>query len=138
MLEIIFSDLNFFAIVVSIIAGQIISTIWFVLLFGEPWAKEYGAVDKQQHTKEIPPYTYIIGLFCTTTLVFSIAILQQWLAISSTSAGIALGIFLAIGVSLATSLPGYIFLKRWSAFLLAFGSQFIMIIAISLILALWK
>ncbi|MFK7846021.1 MAG: hypothetical protein AB8G77_12035 [Rhodothermales bacterium] len=62
MLDFSFSELNWLAIVVSIIAGQIVSTIWFVALFGEPWAKEYGAASKQQHSKEIPPYTYAVGL----------------------------------------------------------------------------
>ena len=138
MLEFSFSELNWVAIIVSIVAGQIVSTIWFVALFGEPWAKEYGADSKQQHTKEIPPYTYAVGLVCTTLLVLSIALLQQWLAIDSLGSAVTLGLFIAIGLSAATSLPGYAFLKRWSAFFLALGSQFVMIIVISIILASWK
>ncbi len=138
MLEFSFSELNWLAIVVSVIAGQIVSNIWFVALFGEPWAKEYGASSKQQHTKEIPPYTYAVGLVCTTLLVLSIALLQQWLGVNSIGGGITLGLFIAVGLSAATSLPGYAFLKRWSAFFLAMGSQAAMIIVISIILASWK
>lgn len=137
MFEVNFSELNWLAIIVSIIAGQIISTIWFVVLFGDPWAKEYGVENKQAHTKAIPPYTYAVGLVCTALLVLSIAILQNALGISSVGSAIGLGLFIAVGLAAATSLPGYAFLQRWSAFALAIGSQVAMILGISVILALW-
>lgn len=137
-MDINFSELNWLAIGASIIAGQVISTIWFVILLGEPWAKEYGASSKKEHTKEIPMYTYAVALLCTTFLVISIAILQQLLSVSSLSEAVTSGLYIAIGFSLATSLPGYAFLKRWSAFWLAMGSQVAMILGISVILALWQ
>ena len=138
MLEINFSEFNWLAIVASIVAGQIISTVWFVVLFGDPWAKEYGVSDKKEHASQIPPYTYAVGLLCTTLLVFSIAALQQWLGVDSLGGALTLGCFVAVGLAAATSLPGYAFLKRWSAFGLAIGSQVAMILGISIILALWK
>jgi hypothetical protein len=48
------SNLNWIAVLVSIVLGQIVSTVWFVVLFGEPWAQAYGAESKLQHTKEVP------------------------------------------------------------------------------------
>ncbi|MFK7846022.1 MAG: hypothetical protein AB8G77_12040 [Rhodothermales bacterium] len=70
--------------------------------------------------------------------MLSIALLQQWLGINSVGGAVTLGLFIVIGLSAATSLPGYAFLKRWSAFFLAMGSQAAMIIIISIILASWK
>ena len=138
MLEINFSEFNWLAIVVSIVAGQIISTIWFVVLFGDPWAKEYGVDTKQEHAKQIPPWTYAIGLLCTTLLVLSIASLQQVMGVTTVGSAISLGLFIAVGLAAATSLPGYAFLKRYNAFLIAIGSQVAMILGISIILAIWR
>ena len=137
-MEINFAEFNWLAVLVSVIAGQAISTVWFVVLFGEAWAKEYGAPNAQQHTKEIPPYTYAVGLVCTFALVLSIATVQSWLAISTVPDAITSGLFIAIGFCVATGLPGQAFLRRYRVAVLAYGSQTAMIVAISLILALWK
>jgi len=53
-MELTLSGINWFAVLASIAAGQVISTVWFVVLFGDPWAREYGAADKKQHTAEVP------------------------------------------------------------------------------------
>ena len=133
-----FGSFNWPAIIASVIAGQLISTIWFVVLFGEPWAAEYGAANKQQHTKEIPGYTYGVGLLCTIVLVLSIAVLQRALSIDSVGSAIGLGLFVAIGFCAATGLPGQAFLKRWRVFWIAYGSQTVMILTVSAILAMWR
>lgn len=133
-----FTSFNWLAILASVVAGQAISTLWFTVLFGEPWAVEYGAAGRQQHTKEVPGYTYVVGLLCTTTLVLSLAALQQALSIDAVGSALGLGLFVAVGFSMATGLPGLAFLKRWRTAVLIFGSQTVMILAISVILALWR
>lgn len=130
--------LNWGAVAVSVIAGQIISTVWFVALFGEPWAKEFGVSSKQQHTKEIPGYTYGVQLLCTVVLVLSLALLQQALGVDSIAAALQLGVLVSIGFCIATGLPGQAFLKRWRVAAIALGSQVAMILGISLILGLWR
>lgn len=133
-----FSGINWLAVVVSVIAGQIISTVWFVALFGEPWAQEYGAGSKQQHTKEIPGYTYGIQVLCTILMVVGLAVLQQSLGVASVADALRLGILVAIGFCVATGLPGQAFLKRWRVAAIALGCQVAMILGISLILGLWR
>ena len=122
----------------SVVAAQLISTVWFTVLFGERWAAEYGAATRQQHTKEVPGYTYGVGLLCTVVLVLSIASLQRALSIESAGSALGFGLFVAVGLCIATGLPGQAFLKRWRVFLIAYGSQTVMILAISFILALWR
>lgn len=133
-----FSSLNWLAIVVSIVIGQVISTVWFTALFGDAWARAYGAESKQQHTKEVPPYTYGVGLLSTAVLTISIALLQRAISISSIGGALVLGLVLAIGICCATILPGQAFLKRYPVFLMSAGSQSVMILVISIILALWQ
>jgi hypothetical protein len=131
-----FSSFNWFALLASVVAGQVISTVWFTVLFGEAWAAEYGVATKQEHTSKIPGYTYGVGLVCTVVLVLSIAVLQGGFAIESVGGALGLGLFVAVGLAAATALPGQAFLGRWRVFFLANGSQTVMILAISLILVL--
>ncbi|MCA9705016.1 MAG: DUF1761 domain-containing protein [Myxococcales bacterium] len=118
------------------IVGQLVSTIWFVVLFGEPWAREYGASSKQQHTKEVPPYTYGVGLLCTATLVVALALLQRALGVTTMGGALGLAAFVSVGFCIATGVPGQAFLRRWRVAALAFGSQVAMIVAISAALVL--
>ena len=131
-----FSTLNWLAVLAGFVAGQVVSTIWFVVIFGDPWAKAYGAVDKKQHTKEVPPYTYGVGMLCTFALTVSIALLQGALSVTTIGGAIQLGVFLSVGFCIATLVPGQAFLRRWSVAVLAGGSQVAMILTISVVLAL--
>jgi hypothetical protein len=132
-----FGSLNWLAIVVCVVVGQAVLTIWFVALFGVPWAKEYGAADQKQHTKAIPGYTYAIGAACVLLLSVGLATLQAKMGIEGAEQGIVFGLFVALHFSIATALPGYAFLRRYRAFALAIGSQTLLIVVLSVILALW-
>lgn len=133
-----FGDLNWLAIVACIVVGQVFLTVWFLVLFGNPWAEAYGVADKKQHAAEIPGYTYAIGAACTFLLTIGLAVLQQALGVATVGAGLAVGLFVALSFCIATALPGYAFLRRWPAFFLAIGSQTVLILLLSGILAVWK
>ncbi|MEL6976090.1 MAG: DUF1761 domain-containing protein [Bacteroidota bacterium] len=132
------SSLNWLAIGVCLVFAQIFLSIWFIVLFGTPWAKEYGAKDRKQHTKEIPGYTYGIQAFCTLLLIVGLASLQSILNVKTLAGGVLFGLFVALFYSIATALPGYLFQKRMKAFLMAMGSQAVLIVVVSIMLALWK
>ena len=138
MMNLGFSSLNWWAIASCLVFGQVFLSVWFIVLFGTPWAREYGVEDKKQHTSEIPGYTYGIQAFCTFLLIVGLALMQAWLGIEGLQSGALLGLFVAVFYAIATSFPGYIFLKRTNAFLLAMGSQVILIVVVSIILAIWK
>ena len=132
------SSLNWLAIGTCLLFAQAFLSIWFIVLFGTPWAKEYGVQDRKQHTKEIPGYTYGIQALCTLLLIIGMAIMQTVIGIETFKGGILFGLYVAIFYSLATALPGYAFLRRMNAFLMAMGSQTILILVVSTILAIWK
>ena len=132
------SQLNLWAILVSVVAGQVISTVWFVALFGEPWAKEYGASSRQEHTKAIPGYTYGVQLLCTVATTVCLAILQLWAGVDSIGSALILGALVSVGFCVATGLPGQAFLKRWRVAAITLGCQSTMIMVISAILGAWR
>ncbi len=133
-----FSEINVFALAASVVAAQIVSTVWFVVLFGTPWAREYGVETKQQHTKEVPGYTYGVQLLCTIALATSLAVVQRAFGVASLPDALVVGGAVSVGSCVATGLPGQAFLRRWRVAAIALGSQVAMILTISVVLGLWR
>ena len=133
-----FTALNWAAIGASVVAGQLISTVWFVVLFAKPWAQEYGVASAKEHTSQIPPWTYPIQILCTVALTVSLALFHQIAGVQSVADALAVAGFVIVGFSLSTGLPGQAFLKRWRVAAIAYGSQAAMIVGISLLLGLWR
>lgn len=132
------AGLAWLPILAAVVTGQIVSTVWFVVLFGDGWAREYGAATKAEHTRQIPPYTYAVGLACTIVLTMGLAWLQARLDIGSVGDALALGALVAVVFAVAAVLPGYAFLQRWRAFGYAQGCQAAMILVISVVLGLFR
>ncbi len=135
-MELSFGALDWVAVLVGVVVGQVVSTVWFVVLFGEPWARAYGAKSKQEHTRQVPGYTYAVGVACTFVLTVSIALLHAALGVTEVGAALGLGAFLGLGLCVATCLPGQAFLRRYDVAWIAAGSQTAMILAISATLVL--
>ncbi len=133
-----YAELNWLAILACVIVGQIFLTVWFLVVFADPWARAYGAADKAQHTAEVPPYTYAVGLVCMILLTMGLATLQRGLGVAGVGAGLAFGFYIALHFAIATAVPGYAFLRRWSACFMAVGSQSVLILILSVILAVWR
>jgi cation transport ATPase len=132
-MELSFNSLNWLAIIACVVLP-----VGFASRVGAPWAKAYGAADKKSHAREVPGYTYAVGLLCMILLTVGLAVLQRGLAVASLGDGLTLGLFVAVAFCIATALPGYAFLRRWSAFFLAIGAQIILIMILSAILSVWQ
>ncbi|WP_299987233.1 DUF1761 family protein [uncultured Ruegeria sp.] len=134
-MEISLSSVNWIAVIVAVVAGQALLTLWFTLLFGESWAKTYGAEDPADHTKAVPGSTYGIGLACMVVLVIGTALLHQAAGINSIGGGLVFGVIAALAYGLATVLPGYGFLLKLDAGRIAAGSQAAVILVVSVVLS---
>jgi hypothetical protein len=132
------ASLDWIAIAVCVVTGQIFLTVWFAVIFARPWAREYGVDDPKAHTQAVPGYTYAIGLACVLALTLGLAVLQRGLSITGIGGGLGLGVFVALHLCIATALPGYAFLRRYRAFVLAIGSQAVLVLILSTILAAWS
>lgn len=134
-----FGAVNWLAVLACVVVGQILLTIWFIPLFGEAWAKAYGGpnMTREQHTAEVPGYTYAIGAGCVFVLSVGVSLLQAGLGVSTVGGALQLALFLSVFVFVAMAMPGYAFLRRWNAFFIGAGSQVVLIVAVSLILAMF-
>ena len=133
-----FDGINWLAVFASLVLGQVISTLWFTVIFGEPWAQEYGAQSRAAHTKEVPPWTYGVQALCTLTLVICLALFQRWLQVETLSAALISGAFVAVGFCVVNIIPGQAFLKRWRVAAITAGCQTTMILATSALLGVWR
>ena len=134
-MDVAFSDLNWIAIIVAIVVGQVLLTLWFTVLIGVPWAKAYGAENRAEHTKDVPGSAYGVGLACMIALVLVTALLHQAAQVSGLSGGLIFGLIAAAGYGVATVLPGYGFLLKSGAGRIAAGSQAAAILVVSLVLS---
>ncbi len=133
-----FGQINWIAVFVCFVVGQVYLTLWFTVFFGDAWAQAYQpGKTKAEHTKEVPGFTYAIGAACTLLMVIGLALLQTLAGVQGVIGGISVGLFVGICFVGATMIPGYAFLRRWPALILAAGSQISIVIIISLILSLW-
>jgi hypothetical protein len=132
-----FDGVNWLAILTCVVVGQVLLTIWFVALFPKPWAREYGVSDPKEHTKAVPGYTYAIGALCVLLLSLGMAGVQAGLGVDTAGKGALFGVYVALLFSITTALPGYAFLERYRAFLLAMGAQAVLVVALSTLLAAW-
>ena len=137
-MELQLGSVNWLAILVCVVVGQVFLTVWFAVVFARPWAKAYGVDEPKQHTNEVPGYTYGIGLLCVVLLSLGLSLLQENLGIATVGGGLSVGFFVAVHFSIATALPGYAFLRRWRACALALGSQATLILILSAILAAFQ
>jgi hypothetical protein len=137
-MEMNWTSINWLAILTCVVIGQVFLTLWFAVVFAKPWAKAYGVDDPKEHTKQVPGYTYAIGALCVLLMSLGTALLQSSLEVDSAGEGLVLGLFLAIHFGIAMSLPGYAFLRRYSAFALALGSQTVLIVIVSTLLSVWR
>ncbi|MFK8002438.1 MAG: DUF1761 family protein [Polyangiales bacterium] len=97
-----------------------------------------GEEQEGAHAKAVPPYTCAVQLLCTVVLVLSLAVFQQLCGVNSVGGALATALFVILGFSVSTGLPGQAFLKRWRVAAIAYGSQAAMILVISLVLGIWR
>ncbi len=129
-----FGSLSPAAVFSGFVVGQIVSTLWFTVLFGDRWARCYGVPSRQLHTKEVPGYTYGVQAACTVAQSVSLALLQDWLDVRSTSDALTMGAFVAAGFCATNLVPGNGFLGKWEVAKLTVGCQATMIVAMSVAL----
>lgn len=126
------------AVLASVVAGQVVLTLWFAVLFADAWARAYGgpSMTKEQHRAEVPPWTYGVGAVCTLTFSVGLSLLRAALGVTSLPGSLALGGFVALFLFVPMALPAYAFTKRYDAFLIGAGSQVALALVVATVLAL--
>lgn len=95
-----FSTINWLAILAATVATSILGGLWFVVLFGRPYA---AALGREFHPGEKPAPIFVFGpLVCGVVTTVANSLLLQALGIESLGGAMLMAIFVGIGFLVPT------------------------------------
>lgn len=133
--------INWLAVVAAALAAFFIGAIWYTALFGKLWVKMQGLSEeqvKQMQAKMKPPVFFGGMLIAYFVLSFVMAIVVSRIGITEASGGIKLGLAFW-GATASVGFTHHMASgKRLGAFLIDAGCELVYLLAMGLILALWR
>lgn len=132
-----FSDLNYFAIVVSAVTYFGLGSIWFGPLFGKQWLKLVGLTLTEEDKKNalfMFAKTFVLDFFIT----FSTALTIHWTHSETIFDALRVSAVLGLGFVIAPFLGNYMYAKRsMTLFSIESFYHVICITIVSIILTMW-
>lgn len=139
-MDITFQDLNWLAVLVSVVASFVVGALWYSpLLFGKQWVKAHGFSDQQIDAMQQSAGSayvsalvgYIIMALVFTVIISQIGITQLW-------DGLLLALVIWIGFVMTNGLTNAMFSgKSRGAFLIDTSYQLVTILIMGAILTVW-
>lgn len=88
--------INHLAVLVTVVASQILGFLWYSVLFGRPWARGYRLPDDA--VAKNPPISYLVTILAAAVFGYAVAVLRGLLEVSGIGGGLALGALLWLGL----------------------------------------
>lgn len=140
-------DLNWLAIIVAVIASFAIGSLWYGMVFRDMWQRSMG-MTMTPTTNELVRSS-AIGLVGTLLMAIALAwLIGGWRATawgaagpdgSKIAAGLVIGLIAWAGFIIPSGLNNVAYERsNWTRFALGAGYQLLSILAMALILALWR
>ncbi len=137
-----FTDINYWALLVSAIATMILGMIWYnPNVFGSAWMRLSGIVmpSKEEMKQKGMTASYILAFIGAIVTSIIISHMLTWTGAVSITDGLLLSFIVWIGF-IATSMLGSVLWegKPWTLYILNAGYQLVSFALTSIILILWK
>lgn len=131
-----FTDLNFWAIGVSTLAGFALGGLWYGPLFGAAWLAAIGKTEDELTPSATP---FIVSFFTALLTAVVLAGLISSLGINSLSGGLLLGLITGVGF-IATAMASDTAFCGWGMrlFLIQSGYRVSYSVIMGGILAVWQ
>lgn len=128
--------INYLAVIVSVVAMQIIGTIWYMpFLFGKAWMAAAGVTTEQMRGNRVG---YLIAILGSLIASWVIAILAGATGASGFADGLALGLLAGIGFVFTAFAVNYVFeSKPLKLLLINAGYPVIGLAVAGVIIAIW-
>jgi len=137
----VFSDLNWLAVVVAAIVYYAIGAVWFApFAMGRPWQRSIGW-DANQPAPGLTAMTIALPLVAYFVAAIAVAMLAKATGSADVSAGIVLGLVVAVGfagsilavtAAFETTKP-----QPWTWFGISFGYHLVGLVATAVIVSAW-
>ncbi len=137
-----FGDLNLLAVLVAALATFFLGALWYTALFGKLWISLHGYSEekvKEMQAKLSPAVFFggMIGSYLLAALV--VALLVVGLNVAGAADGAVLGAALWLGLAAAIGFTAHLASdKPIGIFLIDAGFQFVFLVMMGVILALWR
>jgi len=133
-------QLNVLAVLVAAIAAFALGALWYSpALFAKPWMKAHGHTpDKLEAMKKGMARAYGVSFVCFLVMAAAMAILIGRIGIGTVLGGIKLGGLCWVGFAATIGLTANMYSdKPLSAYLIDAGYQFVYMLVMGIILAVW-
>lgn len=134
----VFSELNWWAILVAVVAGQAVGALWYSpLLFANAWMKAIGTtLEKLKANPSKMPF--VVSWITGIVLAITLAVVLRMLGGTTLVDGIWMGLVIGIGLGVMASSPHYAFggltLNHW---LIDAGHMAATVVVMSAIIGVW-
>lgn len=133
-------QVNILAILVAAVAAFALGALWYSpVLFAKPWMKAHGHTpDKLEAMKKGMARAYGVSFVCFLVMAAAMAILIGRIGIGTVLGGIKLGGLCWVGFAATIGLTANMYSdKPLSAYLIDAGYQFVYMLVMGIILAVW-
>jgi hypothetical protein len=136
------SELNWLAVIVAGIVYFAVGAVWFAPgVFGKWWMRSIG-LDPSQQPPQASPTVYIAPFIGHIIVAMAVGLLAAATGTDALGEGIVLGIVVGLGVAAAVLFDTYYFdpkaTNKMLLFAISGGYQFLGVLIISVIVAVWQ
>ena len=130
---------NIWAVLVAAAANLAIGMVWYSrFLFTEPWLRETG-ITKDEIAANPPRKAFVLWAVGSLVMALALSWLHGLIGAYSAGAGIAVGVVAGVGLVAASAAGKYAFGKQsLTLYLINEGNSALGMLAMSLIIALWR
>ncbi len=133
--------INLLAVLVAAVATFALGALWYSpLLFAKAWMTAHGFTAEQlQAMQKDAPRAYTVTFLCWLVMAAAVAILAHRIGIQTALGGLKLGALCWVGFAATVGLSGHVFSdRRIGVFIIDTGYQFVSLLAMGVIIAVWR
>ena len=134
-------QINYLAVFVSALVPIVIGAFWYSpLLFAKVWKKAHGHSEERiARIRQAAGRTTLISFVCYAVIALVISILISYAGASTALQGAGLGALVWVGFFATVGMTAHLFSeKRLATYLLDIGFQLTYVVAMAVILTVWR
>lgn len=135
-----FADLNWWAVLVSLGVVMLIGSFWYAnFMFGKAWIAAVGKTRIELQQGRTMLWLLVTTLFWSAAIVLSLALLEQFISITSWQDGLWLGLLTGFGFAVASGNLHALLENRFNSLVwITSGHNVLICVVPAIILAVWQ
>lgn len=133
-------DINYLAVLVCGAANMFIGFLWYGVFFNKAWLKLVNKTETElEKMRKEAPRSYLINILCSLVMALVLVYIVHGMKLEGIVGGFMLGFWIWLGIAVVLRLNNVLFEKRpFKLFLINSGFELVVLLAMSIILTLWK